>query len=396
MNFKPVLLYSDIFFFAFVGVLVVLVLWGRQREDYREAARRIMSRWLPTLCLIVIFIYGTIALLDSMHYRPAVRTDAGKIATNKKGETIYGDMRSVLDAILMYTYDGVRKTNGRINISFEKSYSRPGATKSFDKLMDRQTGKWSFRNLEEPGGHLLGTDKAGGDVFYKLIKGIRTALIVGLVTTMIAVPFAIIFGVTAGYFGGKVDDAIQFIYITLGSIPSILLISAMMMIVRVRMDVGGHQGQMYFHADKIVLFLCAILGLISWSGLCRLLRGETIKIRELDYVQAARALGVNDFFIIFRHIVPNVIHVVLISSILRFSGLVMVEAILAYINIGVPSDIYSWGRVVDGAREQLGRDPMIWWPVFGAFLFMFFLVLSINVFGDALRDALDPKLRQSA
>ncbi|MBU1614472.1 ABC transporter permease subunit, partial [bacterium] len=100
-----------------------------------------------------------------------------------------------------------------------------------------------------------------------------------------------------------------------------------------------------------------------------------------------------DFVIIGRHILPNVLHVILITSILQFSGLVMVEAILAYIRIGVPSTVESWGRIVDGARAQLGRDPIIWWPVLGAFFFMFLLVLSINVFGDALRDALDPKLR---
>lgn len=393
MNFKPVFLYSDIFFFAFIGVLVVLVLWGRRREDYREAARRIFSNWLATLCLVIICVYGMIALLDSMHYRPLVRGETGEAQKNRRDEKMYGNLRSVLDAVLARTYSGIKESDGRLDVSYEKSYSQPLAEQSFDKVPDPDSGEWNNLPLEEPGVHLLGTDKAGGDVFYKLIKGVRTALIVGLVTTMIAVPFAILFGVTAGYFGGKVDDVIQFIYITLGSIPSILLISAMMMIVRVRLDVESGRGAA-FHDDKVVLFLCAILGLVSWSGLCRLLRGETIKIRELDYVQAARALGVNDFYIIARHVVPNVIHVVLISSILRFSGLVMVEAILAYINIGVPSSIYSWGRVVDGAREQLGRDPMIWWPVFGAFLFMFFLVLSINVFGDAVRDALDPKLRQ--
>ena len=124
-----------------------------------------------------------------------------------------------------------------------------------------------------------------------------------------------------------------------------------------------------------------------------LLRAETIKLRELDFVKAAQALGVSSPVIIVRHIIPNLLHVVLISSILSFSGLVMVEAILAYINIGVPSTIESWGRIVDGAREQLARDPVIWWPVAGAFGFMFILGLAVNIFGDALRDALDPKLR---
>jgi peptide/nickel transport system permease protein len=206
------------------------------------------------------------------------------------------------------------------------------------------------------------------------------------------VPFAVLFGVLAGYFGGRVDDVIQFIYITLGSIPSILLISAMMIIVNTRMQKTADMN-VAFKDDWIVLLLCCILGLIGWSGLCRLLRAETIKLRELDYVRAAKALGVNDAVILLRHIIPNLVHVVLISSILRFSSLVMVEAILAYINIGVPTTIESWGRIVNSARDQLAREPVIWWPVTGAFLFMFFLVLSINMFGDAVRDALDPRLR---
>jgi peptide/nickel transport system permease protein len=392
---KLVLLYSDVFFFVFVAALIGLFLWGRRREDYREAARRVLSNRWAAICLVIICLYGLTAFLDSIHYRRAVRTETGAVRTNQKGEVVYGRLRSLLDAILIRSYSGVREENGDLNIRFEKSYSAPLADRTYDQIQDKESGKWRREELKAKGGHLWGTDKAGGDVFYKLVKGIRTALIVGLVTTMIVIPFAIVFGVTAGYFGGKVDDVIQFIYITLGSIPSILLISAMMIIVRAKMGAGRGAGtEIYYQDDKIVLFLCAILGLIGWSSLCRLLRGETIKIRELDYVRAARAMGVNDLFIIGRHIVPNVIHVVLISSILRFSGLVMVEAILAYIKIGVPSTIHSWGRVVDGAREQLGRDPMIWWPVVGAFILMFFLVLSINIFGDAVRDALDPKLRE--
>ena len=263
---------------------------------------------------------------------------------------------------------------------------------AFDKEQDKATREWKLKPLEKPGTHWLGTGKAGGDIFYRLLKGTRTALIVALVTTMIVIPFAIFFGVMAGYFGGRTDDIIQFIYITLGSIPSILLISAMMIIVNARMQ-KAEAVNVALKDDKIILFLCCILGVIGWSGLCRLLRAETIKLRELDYVQAARAMGTPNAVIIIKHIIPNLLHVVLISSILRFSGLVMVEAILAYINIGVPDTIESWGRIVNGARDQLARSPIIWWPVTGAFIFMFVLVLAINIFGDTVRDALDPKLR---
>mgnify|MGYP006285968895 CR=1 FL=1 len=381
---KPIFLYSDIFFFAFILLSIGFVVWAWRREYYRDAGRRIFSNRWAVICFSVIVLYGGIAFLDSIHFKPRIESESEK--------NVYGDVQSVFDVLFAGIYSGIERKDGKVVISVEKSYSRPLADIGLDKEQNKKTGEWARKPLNKPGTHLMGTDKAGSDVFYKLCKGIRTALIVGLVTTMIVIPFAIFFGVMAGYFGGRVDDVIQFIYITLGSIPSILLISAMMIIVHSKFAKSAHV-DVYLKDDKIVIYLCAILGLIGWSGLCRLLRAETIKLRELDYVQAAKALGENHFLVIFKHIIPNLVHIVLISSILRFSGLVMVEAILAYIKIGVPSTIQSWGRIVDGARSQLARDPIIWWPVTGAFIFMFVLVLSINIFGDVVRDALDPKLR---
>ncbi|MFC1479550.1 ABC transporter permease [Planctomycetota bacterium] len=380
----PIFLNSDIFFFAFMLLTALFVFWASRKEYYRDAGRRIFRNPWAIACFAVIVLYGGIAFIDSIHFKPKI--------TDSKGDTSYGDVQSVFDVMFAKGYSGIERKDGKVVISVEKSYSKPLAELSLDKEQNKQTGEWARISLNKPGTHLLGTDKAGSDIFYKLCKGIRTALIVGLVTTMIVIPFAIFFGVMAGYFGGWVDDIIQFIYITLGSIPSILLISAMMIIVHAKFSKAAGM-DVYLKDDKIVIYLCAILGLIGWSGLCRLLRAETIKLRELDYVQAAKALGENNFVIVFKHILPNLIHIVLISSILRFSGLVMVEAILAYIKIGVPSTVQSWGRIVDGARSQLARDPVIWWPVTGAFIFMFLLVLSINIFGDVVRDALDPKLR---
>jgi peptide/nickel transport system permease protein len=381
---KFIFLYSDLFFFAFILLTIGFAVWAGRREYYRDAGRRIFTNPWAVICFAVIVFYAGIAFLDSIHFRPCIES--------RDEKDVYGDVQSVFDVLFAKVYNGIERKDGKVIISVEKSYSRPLADIGLDKEQDMKTGEWARKRLNKPGTHLLGTDKAGSDVFYKLCKGIRTALIVGLVTTMIVIPFAIFFGVMAGYFGGRVDDIIQFVYITLGSIPSILLISAMMIIVHSKFAKSANV-DVYLKDDKIVIYLCAILGLIGWSGLCRLLRAETIKLRELDYVQAAQALGENHFLIIFKHIIPNLVHIVLISSILRFSGLVMVEAILAYIKIGVPSTIQSWGRIVDGARSQLARDPIIWWPVAGAFIFMFLLVLSINIFGDAVRDALDPKLR---
>jgi peptide/nickel transport system permease protein len=135
------------------------------------------------------------------------------------------------------------------------------------------------------------------------------------------------------------------------------------------------------------------MGITSWTGLCRLIRGETLKLRELEYVNAALSFGVTRLKILSRHIVPNLMHIVLISFILRFSGLVLAEAVLAYIGIGVDPSMESWGNMINTARLELAREPVVWWNLIAAFFFMFGLVLPANLFGDALRDALDPRLK---
>jgi len=146
-------------------------------------------------------------------------------------------------------------------------------------------------------------------------------------------------------------------------------------------------------ADLRLLFLCLILGVTSWTGLCRLLRGDALKLRESDYVQAAVALGVGHFSIIARHILPNVLHIVMITLVLDFSGLVLAEAVLSYVNIGVDPTMNSWGNMINSARLELARDPVVWWSLAAAFLFMFALVLSANLLADVVRDAFDPRLR---
>lgn len=147
-------------------------------------------------------------------------------------------------------------------------------------------------------------------------------------------------------------------------------------------------------ADMRLLFLCMILGIMSWTGLCRLLRGEALKLREIDYVLAARAFGVSDFTIMLRHLLPNVMHIVMISIVLDFSGLVLAEAVLAYINIGVDPTMSSWGNMINSARLEMAREPVVWWSLAAAFIFMLGLVLPANLFADAVRDAFDPRIRK--
>ncbi len=242
--------------------------------------------------------------------------------------------------------------------------------------------------------HVLGTDKVGQDVFYQAIKSIRTGLVIGTLTTLIMLPFALLLGIMAGYFKGWVDDVITYLYTTLNSIPGILLIAASVLMLQVYMDNNADAfTTVEQRSDARLFFLCLILGITSWTGLCRLLRGEALKIRSLDYIQAARSLGSSHFKIITQHILPNVMHLVLISIVLDFSGLVLAEAVLAYVEIGVDPTMNSWGNMINSARLEMSREPIVWWSLFAAFCFMFVLVLAANLFSDAVRDAFDPRTR---
>ncbi len=240
--------------------------------------------------------------------------------------------------------------------------------------------------------HILGTGKVGQDTFYAAVKSIRTGLIIGTVTTMLMLPFAIVLGTFAGFFKGWVDDVIQYVYTTLSSIPGVLLIAAA--VLSMEIYINNHPEiftSIGARADIRLLALCFILGITSWTSLCRLLRAETLKIREMDYVRAASALGVSQIRTISRHIVPNVMHLVLITVVLDFSSLVLAEAVLSYVGAGVDPTTQSWGNMINAARLEMARDPIVWWPLFSAFIFMFLLVLSANCFADVVRDIFDPR-----
>ena len=240
--------------------------------------------------------------------------------------------------------------------------------------------------------YVLGTDKVGVDVLYKSIKSIRTGILIGTLTTIVMLPFAIFLGIFAGYVGGFVDDIIQYIYTTLNSIPSVLLIASAILMLQVYMANNPLDFEnIYERADLRLFFLCMILGLTSWTGLCRLLRGESMKLREVDYVQASKTFGLSRFSIIIRHIIPNIMHIVIITVVLDFSALVLAEAVLSYVNIGVDPTTFSWGNMINAARLEMSREPVVWWSLFAAFLFMFILVLFANLFSDVVRDAFDPR-----
>ena len=244
--------------------------------------------------------------------------------------------------------------------------------------------------------HLLGTDKVGQDVLLLGLKSIRTGILIGTLTLLIMLPLALTMGITAGYFGGRIDDLVQYLYTTLSSIPGVLLIAAAVLSINLYLDQNlSAVVTLQQRADLRLLTLTGILGLTGWIGLCRLLRAESLKLRELDYVTAARAFGIADWQILIRHLLPNLGHIVLITIVLEFSGLVLAEAVLSYVGVGVDPSMNSWGNMINGARLELAREPAVWWSLATAFIFMFTLVLSANLFADAVRDAFDPRLRGS-
>ncbi len=219
----------------------------------------------------------------------------------------------------------------------------------------------------------LGTDIFGRSVLTKVIHGTQIAMSVGLISSFIAIPIGVVLGALAGYFGGWVDEIIVWFYTTFSSIPGIMLLMSIA-----------------FVLGKGITTVYIALGLTSWVGLCRLIRGEVLKHKNREYVQAADALGAGHARKLFKHILPNVTHIVIIFTSLQFQIAIKSEVILSYLGLGVTGQP-SWGTMIDDAKMELARD--VWWQLAGATFAMFFVVLAFNILGDALRDALDPKLK---
>jgi peptide/nickel transport system permease protein len=219
---------------------------------------------------------------------------------------------------------------------------------------------------------LLGTDVLGRSVFYRVLAGTQTAMTIGFLTTLLVIPFGTAMGLAAGYFGGKVDAFITWLYSVVVSIPDILLITAIS-----------------YTLGRGITSMCVALAATSWVGIMRLVRGEVLKHKEREYVLAARMLGAGPARIMFGEILPNVMHVGIVTSSLVLLGAVKFEVILTYLGLGI-QDGASWGLLISGAAQDLTNG--IWWPLAGTATAMFGLIYSLSVIGDALRDALDPRV----
>ena len=321
---------------------IFLVRFVRGNRLWREAAQELWRR--RRFAIVVTALYMLVGVADSIAWKGGIPEDIPGVLPNAP--------LSILDRAFLDTA--------------EASYSAPFADVEF----------YGGAALRRPGSHPFGTDIIGRDVLYLSLKGARVALLIGGLTSLIAIPLALIFGVGGGYFGGRFDDFVFFLISTLASMPNLLLLIALIMVM-----------------GRGTFSVCLALAVTGWVGFCRLSRAETLKLRELDYVQAARALGVSEVRIIFRHVLPNLAHLIVITFVLMFSGLVLSEAVLSWLGIGVDG---SWGQMIDGARDELSREPIIWWNIGAAGFALFGLILAVNAVGDAIRDVLDPRtLRDS-
>jgi len=315
------------------SLLAGLIFLGARSERWRSAWRRLKGDTVGLISFAVILVYLLIGTLESI----AVPSASGS--------------RSLLQQLTR-------------SIPQETSYAAPLASTALS-LSDPKPLKSR---------HLLGTDALGRDTFVQTLRATRSALWIGGLTSLIYIPLGVLLGMMAGYYKGWVDDLVQYVYSTVAAVPEILMLVSILMVL------GKGLGSMSI-----------ALGITGWVGMARLIRGETLRQVERPYIAAAKAMGQSNWKIITRHLLPNVMHLVLIKFVLGFSGLVLAEAVLSYLGVGAPVGTASWGTMIDASRSELSREPLVWWNLTAASSALFVMVLALNLFGDSLRRAFDPK-----
>lgn len=304
----------------------------------RESSKRILKDKFAFLALLVLCFYFLAALTGEIY--GAYCAHSGRIPVYEKSD-------------------------------INRSYSPPSAT------------------------HWLGTDYKGRDVLWRALSAIRTAIKIGVVGSFLAVVIGVTLGLLAGYLGGWMDDFAVWLYSTFASMPTLLFILAFALLATKGFFCPAlanlfNKAAALLRADPGMMAVYLGIGLTGWVSLCRVVRGETMLLKNSAYIQAAKSVGFGAPRIIFRHLLPNIFHLVIIYFTIRFAYAIMTEVIVSYLGLGVQLEP-SWGVMIADGQQRLWQG--VWWEVAAATGFMFFLVLSLNILGDALRDVLDPRLK---
>lgn len=233
----------------------------------------------------------------------------------------------------------------------------------------RTSPQETFLPLFSPG-HLLGTDDLGRDHLSRLLYAGQVSLSVGFIAAVLALSIGVSLGILTGYYGGLVDDLINWVIATLNSIPSLFLL---LIVAAVLQPSPGT--------------LILVLGFLGWTTTTRLVRGETLSIREREYIMSARAVGATPLRIMFVHILPNLFSIIVITLAIDIGNLILVEAALSFLGLGIKAPTPSWGNMLTGAQTYFTRGP---WLVVAPGLLIFITVLCLYVIGDGIRDAFDP------
>ena len=228
----------------------------------------------------------------------------------------------------------------------------------------------------------FGADQMGRDMVSKVVKGAQVSITVGLAAALVATLIGTVLGALAGYWGGVVDDILEWIYNVFTAIPYILLVFTFAAVLRT--------GPLAGTLGKGIWTVVIILGLVGWTGIYRLVRSEYLKHRAREYVRAAEAIGASHTSRMFTHILPNISHVILVQLSLHVVGFIKAEVILSFLGFGVPIDMVSWGTMLSEAQSELVQGK--WWQLVAATTMMATFVTAFALLTDALRDALDPKL----